>query len=295
LGITTRFEIELRVPRDGSARTITVDGITAEELTRRFESRYADVAQTEQDRPPVELTYRDGVPILTVRTFGGRTISSAGIDYPDFLHNVFQELADTSAESLIIDVRDNGGGSDEYGKLLAAYLIPEPFDYYRFLEVNSDSFGFLEHTGMSNSDIPRDRLQANERGKFDLLGHPNLGTQQPLEPNFTGDVYILINGASFSATGEFTSVVHHHGRATFVGEECGAGYYGNTSGMMVGVTLPNSGISVRVPLVRYTMAVSGYEPADRGLIPEHHVEPTIEDLLAGRDTVLEYALGLIGG
>jgi len=293
-GITTRFDLTYRPPGGGAVQSITVDGITAAELTRRFEERYADIARAEENRPPVQLTYRDGIPILTVRTFGGRTISNAGIDYPAFLQNSFRDIAERQAEHLVIDVRNNGGGSDEYGKLLAAYLIPEPFDYYRFLEVNSDSFAFLEHTGMSSSDIPRDRLRANERGKFDLLGHPNLGTQQPLQPNFAGDVYILINGASFSATGEFTSVVHHHGRATFVGEECGAGYYGNTSGMMVGVTLPNSGISVRVPLVRYTMAVSGYEPTDRGLIPEHHVEFTIEDLLAGRDTVLEYALGLIG-
>jgi hypothetical protein len=294
-GITTHFDLTYRAPQGGAVRSVAVDGITAAELNRRFESRYADISRAEQNRPPVQLTYRNGVPILTVRTFGGRTISNAGIDYPAFLQNAFRDLAERQVEHLIIDVRNNGGGSDEYGKLLAAYLIPEPFDYYRFLEVNSDSFAFLEHTRMSNGDVPRDRLRANERGKFDLLGHPNLGTQQPLQPNFSGEAYILINGASFSATGEFTSVVHHHGRATFVGEECGAGYYGNTSGMMVGVTLPNSGISVRVPLVRYTMAVSGYEPADRGLIPEHHVEPTIEDLLAGRDTVLEYTLELIGG
>jgi C-terminal processing protease CtpA/Prc len=293
-GVTTRFVLTYRSPNGGSVQSFSVDGITAAELTRRFESRYPDIARQDRDRRPVELTYRDGVPILTVRTFGSGTISNAGIDYPDFLRNTFQELADSSAQNLIIDVRNNGGGSDEYGKLLAAYLIDETFDYYRYLEVNRDSFAFLEYSGMSNSDLPRDRFRANERGKFDFLGHPNLGPQQPLEPNFRGNVYILINGASFSATGEFTSVVHHHRRATFVGEECGAGYYGNTSGMMVGVTLPNSGISVRIPLVRYTMAVSGYKPEDRGLIPERQVEPTIEDLLAGRDTVLEYALGLIG-
>jgi C-terminal processing protease CtpA/Prc len=292
-GITTRFELTYRSPRDGAVQTVAVDGITTAELTRRFENRYADVARAEQSRPPVELTYRDGVPILTVRTFGGRTISSAGIEYPQFLANSFRELSESNTQNLIIDVRNNGGGSDEYGKLLAAYLLDKTFDYYRYLEVNSDSFAFLEFSRMSNNDIPRSRLRANDRGKFDLLGHPNLGPQQPLEPKFSGNVFILINGGSFSATGEFTSVVHHHGRATFVGEECGAGYYGNTSGMMVGVTLPNSGISVRVPLVRYTMAVSGYEPLDRGLIPEHQVEPTIEDLLAGRDTVLEYVLQLI--
>ena len=292
-GITTRFELTYRSPDDGSVNSIAVDGVTAEELTGRFESRYAEVASAEQNRPPVELTYRDGIAVLTVRTFGGRSISSAGIDYPAFLQRTFEELADRQARSLIIDVRNNGGGSDEYGKLLAAYLIADTFDYYRYLEVNRDSFAFLEHTSMSNSDLPQDRFRANERGRYDFVGHPNLGPQEPLQPNFRGDVYILINGSSFSATGEFTSVVHHRQRATFIGEECGAGYYGNTSGMMVMLELPNSGVRVRVPLVRYTMAVSGYEPLDRGLIPEHYVEPTIDDVLAGRDAAMGYALGLI--
>ncbi len=293
-GITTRFELTYRSPSDGSVSSIGVDGLTADELARRFESRYAELARAEQSQTPVELTYRNDIPVLTVRTFGSRTTTSAGIDYPAFLQRTFAELADRKAPSLIIDVRNNGGGSDEYGKLLAAYLIDETFDYYRYLEVNRDSFAFFEHSRMSNSDLPQDRLKANERGRYDLQGHPNLGPQQPLEPNFKGDVYILINGGSFSATGEFTSVVHHHRRATFIGEESGAGYYGNTSGMMVMIELPNSALRVRVPLVRYTMAVSGYEPVDRGLIPEHRVEPTIEDLLAGRDVVLEYVLELIG-
>jgi hypothetical protein len=292
-GVTTAFELDYRSPDDGSIQSIVVDGVTAEELIRRFEDRYPDAASVERNRPPVELTYIDDIPVLTVRTFGGRTISSAGIDYPAFLRSTFEELAERRAGSLIIDVRNNGGGSDEYGKLLAAYLIDETFDYYRYLEANSDSFAFLEYTGMSNSDLPQERLQANARGRYDLLGHPNLGPQQPLEPHFAGDIYILINGGSFSATGEFTSVVNHHGRATFIGEECGAGYYGNTSGMMVMLALPHSGLRVRVPLVRYTMAVSGYEPLDRGLIPEHRVEPTISDVLAGRDAVMEYALALI--
>ncbi len=292
-GITTRFDLTYRSPDDGSTRAVPVDGITAAELTRRGESRYPELARVEENRPPVELTFRDEIPVLTVKTFGSRTISNAGIDYPEFLRSTFVELADRGARSLIIDVRDNGGGSDEYGKLLAAYLIPDTFEYYRYLEVNSDSFAFLEHTGMSNSNLPQDRLRANGRGSYDLLGHPNLGPQRPLQPNFTGDVFILINGRSFSATGEFTSIVHHHGRATFIGEECGAGYYGNTSGMMVMLQLPNSGLRVRIPLVRYTMAVSGYEPLDRGLIPDHHVEPTIEEVLTGRDAVMEYALQLI--
>jgi C-terminal processing protease CtpA/Prc len=127
---------------------------------------------------------------------------------------------------------------------------------------------------------------------YDVLGHPNLGPQQPVDPVFAGDVIILIDGGSFSATGEFTSVVHHLGRATFVGEEGAAGYYGNTSGVGARLTLPHTALRVRIPFERYSCAVSGYEPRDRGLIPDHVVTPTIEDLLAERDPALDLALEL---
>jgi C-terminal processing protease CtpA/Prc len=102
-------------------------------------------------------------------------------------------------------------------------------------------------------------------------------------------VVILIDGGSFSATGETTSLFHFHKKAVFFGEECGSGYYGNTSGFMVTATLPNTRIQIRVPLVLYTMAVDGY-PKDRGIVPDFPVSPTIEDLLAGRDVILERAL-----
>jgi hypothetical protein len=98
--------------------------------------------------------------------------------------------------------------------------------------------------------------------------------QSPLEPTFEGDVYVLTNGRSFSATGEFTSVAHYHGVARFAGEEGGAGYYGNTSGFVPTLTLPNTGIRVGIPMVRYTMVVSGYS-------------------LLGRDSELEYLIALI--
>jgi hypothetical protein len=51
-------------------------------------------------------------------------------------------------------------------------------------------------------------------------------------------------------------------------------------------------MQIRIPLVKYSMAVSGYDKY-RGIIPEYPVEPPIDDVLNDRDTVMEYTLGLI--
>ena len=289
-GLTTSFALTYLPPDGDSPHTMTVDGLTAPEVTQRFESRYPETA--DQNAPPIALTYREDVPILTVRTFGSGSYRRAEIDYSTFLREAFEEFERRGVEHLIIDVRGNGGGTDAYGKLLAAYFMDEEFLYYGALEINAPTFTYLEHTQRPQWRMPPDRVRKNDRGVYDVLGHPNLGPQQPLAPGFRGETIILIDGGSFSATGEFTSVVHHHGKATFVGEESGAGYYGNTSGGGATLTLPHTGLRIRIPFIRYTCAVSGYEPRDRGLIPDHPVAPTIDDVLAERDVDMEYAIEL---
>jgi C-terminal processing protease CtpA/Prc len=173
-------------------------------------------------------------------------------------------------------------------------LIDKPFKYYEHLRVRNKKLSFLEHTNISpeRKKSLDSRLKENDSGTYDVQFHPNLGTQKPLQPTYKGKVYVLINGASFSASGECTSLMHFNKKAVFVGEECGAGYYGNTSGFMFMLTLPSTGIRVRIPMVRYSMAVSGYPP-DRGIIPEYPFSPTIQDLLSGKDVEMDYVIELI--
>ena len=99
--------------------------------------------------------------------------------------------------------------------------------------------------------------------------------------------------AVFSTTCEFLSTLHHHHRATFIGEETG-GYYGNTSGMSLPLLLPNSKIVMPMQLTGYYMAIEGSEHGSRGIQPDIPVEYSIADILAGKDKEVEVALGQIG-
>ena len=290
-GRSNSFEITYRERGTKNAKKITAKGIKAKDLNSIFYERYPEAAK---ENPPVQLDYRQGIALLTVRTFGVGPYQNAKISYPTFLKNVFQELEDKNAQHLIIDLRNNGGGADAYGKILFQHLIDKPFLYYEHLRINSTEFSFFEYTNIPPDERIQDpkRFRKNEEGTFDLLFHPNLGEQKPIPPIFKGKIYVLINGNSFSGTGECTSLIHFHQKAVFIGEECGSGYYGNTSGFMPTLTLPNTKIRIRIPMIRYTMAVSGY-PRDRGIIPDHPVSPTIDDLLNGRDTVMEFTIDLI--
>lgn len=289
-GDTPVYEIDFWDEEAGTLATEKTTGLSFSQINRRARERYPE---SNRSLPPASFEYRDGVPVLTIRTFGSGVYRAAGIDYPAFLKKTFRELDEKKAPNLIIDLRNNGGGSDDFGRILFSYFIDEPFRYYAALETKKLTYDFLKYTDVPESQRtrPEQDFSKNERGWYDVLAHPNVGVMKPIGPTFRGKTYVLINGRSFSASGEATSPMHFHRKAVFIGEECGAGYYGNNSGFMPGLTLPHSGVRVRIPLVRYTMAVEGY-PADRGIIPEHRVDPTVADILSGRDTVMAYALDL---
>jgi hypothetical protein len=290
-GLSDSFALTCQDLGTNDKKTYTVKGIKSGDLSTIADRRYPDAFQ---EHFPIQLEYRNEIAILTVRTFSARAYQNAKIGYPTFLKNTFQELEEKKTDHLIIDLRDNGGGTDAYGKILFAHFIDKSFRFYNHLRANNIKYTFFQYTGITSKQQKEFPLsfKKNNEGTYDLKFHPNLGEQKPIPPIFKGKVYVLLNGNSFSGTGECTSLMHFHKVATFIGEECGAGYYGNTSGFMPILTLPNTEIRVRIPMIRYTMAVSGY-PKERGIIPDNPVSPTIADLLNDRDTVMEFTLGLI--
>lgn len=281
------FRVRFRPYRGTEAKEIAAAGITAADLGRLLKERYP---ASLEPRPTYELAFRGPVAVMTIRAFGDDPDKTRP-RFPDFLTQAFLTMEEKKTPALVIDLRGNGGGFDEYGKFLFAHVMDRPFLYYWALEAKKDRYDLFRYTDETPSSAEElaNPLQKNARGWFDVLGHPNRGLQSTRKPHFAGRVAILIDGGSFSATGETTSAFHYYKKAVFFGEEGGAGYYGNTSGFMVTATLPHSRIQVRVPLVLYTMAVEGY-PKDRGLVPDVPAAPTIEDLVAGRDPVMERAL-----
>ena len=286
-GLPGSYRLSLRRPGSAEAEERTVPAVKGSDISALLRERYPDAVGV---KPLYELSFRGTTAVLAIRGFADAREQGA-IPYREFLARTFKTLRDMNVPALVIDLRANGGGNDEYGKLLVAYFMSGPFDYYRALECKKASYDLFRYTSTAKEAVDElaTHVKRNARGWYDIIGHPNTGPQQPQTPQFRGRTAILIDGLSFSATGETTTVFHHHRKAVFFGEECGAGYYGNSSGFMTLVTLPRTRLQLRVPLTSYTMAADGY-PKDRGIVPDFPVEPTIEDLLAGRDPVMDRAL-----
>lgn len=216
-------------------------------------------------------------------------------DYKRFLENSFSTIRQKGIKNLIIDVRNNEGGNDKRGSLLLAWLMNEKFRYYDRLQATTNrKYTFSEYAHLPGFyGLLRHLIKKTDTGTYVWNHNPNLKMQKPKKNYYSGKVYILINGGSFSVTSEFASVAHYLKRATFIGEETGGGYYGNNSGTFVIVTLPNGKLNIGIPMLAYYTAVNNYPYKDRGVIPDYKVSPSIEDILDKKDTVLSFTRELI--
>jgi len=211
---------------------------------------------------------------LSVRAFA----DPAEGPFPEVLAAAFDRVRRAEYASLVLDLRGNGGGDDTYGALLVSYFSPEPFRYFERIEVTDEFEG-------PGDVVERDGMRL-------VTAHPGLQVQPPSEPGFAGELFVLIDGWTFSTAADVATVLHHHRLGTFLGEETGGGYDGNTSGVSMQIALPSSRIRVSVPHWMYTTANLGHDHAGRGVPADVVMRPSIDDVLAGRDPVLERALEL---
>lgn len=287
LGISAPFQVGVR-GQDGKRENPELPGLLEAAREEALARRHVARSKTNAD---LEFLDKGQIAILTIRHWYQYADPGRKVTFSEFLQNAFRQIGEKKSECLIIDVRDNDGGLDAPGKELFSFLWNRPFNYYTELILNGREFDFFKYD-VDATPVRADIVERRPDGRFRLVKHPNLGLQQPSEPHFSGKVFALMNGGSFSTSCEFLSMLHFYKRGTFFGSEPAGGYYGCTAGRFVHVTVPNSKLILRFGLTTYYKAVSGYEFRDRGVLPDHPVHYTISDLMAGRDKEMDLALSL---
>lgn len=289
-GIEGPFRIEYRLK--GQRTAGEWPGMSDSERGAAAKQKYAAELAP---RPTASLEFPgDGkVAVMTIRSFGGFADLERKTPLNQFYDEAFAEIARRGAKSLVLDVRGNGGGRDELGKLLLAHLTDKEFSYYDELRLNARTFSFAKYMDRP-VDIPEERAKPRAGGGFQAVGHPNLGVQKPAQPSFAGTVIAIADRDSFSATGEFLTAFQIARRGKIVGEETSAGFTGNTSGPSALVTLPNTKTRVIIPLLGYHLAGTAGSKSKRGVLPDVPVSYSIEDRLAKRDPTMAKAMELAG-
>jgi len=240
-------------------------------------------------RAAMELTLPEkGTAVLRIDRFYP---GEGDPDYYKFIDSAFLAIREKGTSKLIIDLRNNEGGVEEYGGYLYSYLATGPFSYYKKIRVARNTEPSIKrYAGFPPGYEQALPLISEKDGEFLWPMQEYLSEQQAKQNAFSGKVLVLTNGFSFSVTAEFAAVAKTYGRATFIGEETGGAYEGDNSGVFAIVNLPNSGLSVSIPLMAFYMNTNATNPGPAGILPDIKVVATIDDIIAGKDVVMERAM-----
>lgn len=213
-------------------------------------------------------------------------------DFKQFLKNSFESLESEGISNLILDLRGNEGGNEKLGIELYKYLALDEFDYYDFVTTKPNQNVDFEHF---TSKIFRvaNSFSKEKDGKYLFTKAPSK-VEKPYKNAFSGNLIVLLDGQSFSVTTEFASRVQADGRATIIGEETAGGAEVNSSGFFTILTLPHSQIDLGIPRLGFHMAdLAPDMDKNRGIVPDQIITPSAEDILNGKDLVMEKALELV--
>jgi hypothetical protein len=271
-GSAPRFRLRLR---DES-------GVTVERVVSGVAHSERPEPKSRVESPLARLEWLDKrTVLLVVPTFSNRRYRDAGSDFQSVIRRIFETVHARGARNMILDLRENGGGSEGNENFLFSFLVHDPIRKYASVQARAvaisvrDSHGRRYDVEVYDKDERR-RQTRLRNGHFSRINEPPEGLMSHWKrnsPAFAGRLVVLAGGNTFSGAAELSSMLYHVRRGLFVGEEVGGAHIGNTSGYTWDVTLPNSGMELHVPLLQFRFAWDG--TPGRGVQPDCFVAPEL--------------------
>jgi carboxyl-terminal processing protease len=233
-------------------------------------------------------------------------------------------LATVRTGKAILDLTE-GGGSADYWQLVRSGEEDEHLSRARFFEVGNTFIWKMPTFEVSSSDVDRAigkalkqknmiiDLRDNSGGYIDtlkeMLGHfvdheTKLADRvtrkekkpemiKPRSPYYSGNVTVLVNHNSASASELFARVIQLEHRGKVIGDRSAgavmeARYYDESAGMDLKIFYGFSITSANL------IMADGKSLENTGVIPDELMLPTSADLAAGKDPVLAHAVQLTG-
>ncbi|UOE39057.1 S41 family peptidase [Chryseobacterium oryzae] len=232
--------------------------------------------------------------------------SFSGTYSEKFYKQTFSEIKKARSSYLIIDIRDNYGGSLSEINDLYSYLVQQPFVLIKPSQLTSRMSPFRTNYFRKTNPINYTfktfaypgfffhHLLSVYKGK-DGISYYKMKESKPTKPKedcFKGKIYVLINGSSFSASSVFSSKLKNDERAVLVGEETGGANDGTVAGFYSYQKLPHSKIELPIGLLLVQPNIN-FEEKHRGVFPNFPVIESLQDIIDKKDVQLQWILNKI--
>lgn len=208
-------------------------------------------------------------------------------EFNAFIDSAFLEISKRNTRGLIIDIRGNPGGSDNFSNYMMAYFADRPFSIASKISMRTSQ---VTKDYWKDLDIPeaadmKKQIMALENGtRFT----PDLDETKPRKDtlHYNGNVYLLIDRFTYSMAMAVASIVQDYSFGVLIGEETSA--VPSSCASMHDFLLPNTKIKTYYPKA-FGIRPNG-DASSHGVVPDFYVE---QDIFTVTDEVLDYTLNMI--
>lgn len=251
-------------------------------IRAKWEKKYGYNKYTKENVRNFNFLIADSIPAISYMKINGFHNGN----YKAFYDECFAKIDSIKSNHLIIDLRDNGGGRLKEIAYLYSYLVDHNFVFIKRSKMTKGS-SFLYPFTHTKSILQKSlttlfypvlkAIQIAKVKKIDdeyYFSHKNSKVQQPiLKNNYSGKIYVLINGYSFSASSILANNLQANKRAFFVGNETGGAYNSTVAGIFIPLELPNSKVKVNFGVMNIK-TLNTKNPDGYGIIPDQYVKKT---------------------
>jgi hypothetical protein len=247
--------------------------------------------------------------ILTIHTFDmGNEITNEHRKYVHFLDSIFTSINVNNIKNLIVDVRNNGGGTDPNDLVTYSYLTNRNFQENKQAWISFKKIPLIKYyniripkfirplvVGKYNKEFQKE-FPKEQDGKF--YQDKNSDDHKVWTPNqnaFNGNIYLLTSPKVASAGSLFASMVAGNKNTTTIGEETLGGYYGHNGHTPLSYKLPKSKIVITFSVVNLEQDVPKKENQKygSGIIPNYEITQTFNDFMKNEDTQMKFTTELL--
>jgi hypothetical protein len=266
----TAFDIVF-TDQQGDSKKVRIQGVSRDKIRER-RHQYQTKKEAGID---LQIDESNQLAVLTIRAFDNDILKSEyDTRFKREIRNSFDAIAKHNIQHLAIDLRGNQGGELSNGVYLLQHFMTEAFKCV-------DSYQVIRHNKTT------DRQPKQLKNRWDNYFKPRKRN------HYNGNVYVFLNGGSFSCSAIVSNAIKTNERGTIMGQMSGGSAYINSGGPNKVITLPNSKISFTIPRTQYNLRT---DPAVIGLgvSPDIEVPDHPSRFLDGPDPYLEKLRELIG-
>ena len=314
-GLKDNFRVNYKVHNSNSVESKVIKSTSYSAYYNNFYKRYSSkfdniyYQDLAEDKKYNFVKINDETAVLTIYTFDmGDENSKEHHTYVAFLDSIFSSIKKNKIENLIVDVRQNGGGTDPNDILTYSYLTQRNFQENKKAWISFHKIPLLKYYDTKIPKFLRPLLIGKFNKEFQEIftkevdnkfyQDENSDDHKVRSPNknaFNGKIYLLISPAIASAGSLFASMVAGNQNTTTIGEETMGGYFGHNGHTPMEYKLPKSKMVLQFSVVNLEQDVVKKEKQfhNHGIIPDYNVSQTYEDYLKHGDTQLDFVLDFI--